>query len=235
MRTVMKTARKNEQEIIMTNNGASETLNLASESFKTIAPFWPLKNLIAVNPLQGLEDLPIEDALKIGNAYFEQSELPAKMDDVNRETIKWLQVLFDDGQASIPMPLKESGFYAAWRHLAVYDAKLHNDDEQKINWLNALPQTAEQAISTCLLRIGVAKKDHLQFLTLMLTTLPGWAAHVKYRTEWAGGDASHSNVSQADYLAIRLIITALLWPESKELLLWHESALEKSKAIPCAV
>ncbi len=231
----MKTARKNEQEIIMKKNEATEAFNLASESFKTIAPFWPLKNLIAVNPLQGLEDLPIEDALKIGNAYFEQSELPGKMDDVNRETIKWLQVLFDDGQASIPMPFKESGLYAAWRHLAVYDAKLHNNDEQKINWLNALPQTAEQVISTCLLRLGIAKKDHVQFLALMLSTLPGWAAHVKYRTEWAGEDASYSTVNQADYLAIRLIITALLWPESKELLVWHESALEKSKAAPCAL
>ncbi len=223
------------QKITMQNNEATEASNRISESFKRIAPFWPLKNLIAVNPLQGLEDLPIEDALNIGAAYFEQAELPGKMEDVNRETIKWLQVLFDDGQASISMPLKELGLYAAWRQLVVYDSKLHNNDEQKINWLNALPQVAEQAISTCLLRLGIAKKDHAQFLTLMLTTLPGWAAHVKYRTEWAGGDANHSPVSQADYLAVRLIITTLLWPESKELLAWHESALEKSKATPCAL
>ncbi len=235
MRTVMKTARMNEQEIIMENFETREALNQVSESFKTIAPFWPLKNLIAVNPLQGLEDLPIEDALNIGAAYFEQAELPGKMDDVNRETIKWLQVLFDDGQASLPMPFKESGLYAAWRHLAVYDAKLHNNNEQKINWLKALPQTAEQAISTCLLRLGLTKKDHVQFLTLMLTTLPGWAAHIKYRTEWTGVDSNHFPVNQADYLAIRLGITTLLWPESKELLLWHECALEKSKAVPCAL
>ncbi len=235
MRTIMKTARNYEQEIIMKKNEATEALNLASESFKTIAPFWPLKNLIAVNPLQGLEDLPIEDALDIGAAYFEQSELPGKMNDVNRETIKWLQVLFDDGQASIPMPFKESGIYAAWRQLAVYDAKLHNNDEQKINWLKALPQTAEQVISICLLRLGIAKKDHVQFLTLMLTTLPGWAAHVKYSSEWAGVDSNHPTAIQADYLAIRLVITALIWPESKELLVWHERALEKSKAKPCVV
>ena len=235
MRTVMKTARNYEHEITMQNNEATEALNPVSESFKTIAPFWPLKNLIAVNPLQGLEDLPIEDALNIGAAYFEQSELPREIDDVNRETIKWLQVLFDDGQASIPMPFKESVLYTAWRHLAVYDAKLHNNDEQKINWLKTLPQTAELAVSACLLGLGIAKKDHIQFLTLMLTTLPGWAGHVKYRTEWTGVDANHSPVRQADYLAIRLIITTLLWPESKELLLWHECALEKSKANPCAL
>lgn len=43
--------------------------HMAKASFKKIAPFWPLKNLIAVNPLQGLEDLPIEEALATGAAY----------------------------------------------------------------------------------------------------------------------------------------------------------------------
>ena len=36
--------------------GTSHINDLAKASFKKIAPFWPLKNLIAVNPLQGLED-----------------------------------------------------------------------------------------------------------------------------------------------------------------------------------
>ncbi|MDP3371271.1 MAG: DUF2309 domain-containing protein [Candidatus Paracaedibacteraceae bacterium] len=214
----------------MKNSEATAISNLAIESFKKISPFWPLKNLIAVNPLQGLEDLPIENALKIGAVYFEQAELPEKMEKVNCETIKWLQVLFDEGQATISMPFKEKGLYTAWRQLSMYDAKLHNNDKYKRNWLKNLPEKAELTISICLLHLGIAKEDHQQFATLMLTTLPGWAAHVKYRTEWSRGNANHSHpVNQADYLAIRIIITALLWPESKELLVWHESALRKSE------
>ena len=48
--------------------------DMAKASFGKMAPFWPLKNLIAVNPLQGLEDLPVEEALKLGAAYFQQSQ-----------------------------------------------------------------------------------------------------------------------------------------------------------------
>ena len=204
--------------------------DLTKQSFGKIAPFWPLKNLIAVNPLQGLEDQPVEDALKTGAAFFQQSDLPEAMLAANRETIKWLQAFFDDGQATIPMPLRIKGLYAAWRHLAIHDAKLHGHDNQKQERLRALPETAEKAIAECLLSLGIAKQDRELFTTLMLTTLPGWAAHVKYRTEWAGLDASHPHpVTQADYLAMRLIITSLLWPEAKALIAWHEQALENSK------
>jgi len=204
--------------------------DLAKASFTKIAPFWPLKNLIAVNPLQGLEDLPIEEALATGSAYFEQQSLPQKMEVVNRETIKWLQAFFDDGQATIPMPLREQGLYAAWRTLAIYDEKLHGNDAQKQEWLRALPEKAEQAIAECLLRLNIVKEEQEEFLTLLLTTLPGWAAYVKYRTEWAGLDSNHLYpLFQEDYLAMRIITTSLLWPEAKALIAWHEQALQKAK------
>ena len=63
---------------------------LIKESWKIIAPFWPLKNLIAINPLQGLEDLPFEEALTRGETYFRSKQLPETMESVNRETIKWM-------------------------------------------------------------------------------------------------------------------------------------------------
>ena len=174
-----------------TNTGKPEPLielddtnyivDIIIQSFKKIAPFWPLKNLIAVNPLQGLEDLPFEEALKMSAAYFEQKDLPEAMEAVNLETIKWLQVYFDEGQATIPMPLRKQGLYAAWRQLAFYDVKLHDNDRQKQQRLSQLPKTAKQAIAECILHLSIAQ---VQFLTLLLTTLPGWASYIKYRTEW---------------------------------------------------
>ena len=69
-----------------------QSINAAiSGSWSKIAPFWPLKNLIAVNPIAGLEDLKFEDALKQAKAYFQQEEMPIGMQHVNRESIKWLQ------------------------------------------------------------------------------------------------------------------------------------------------
>lgn len=228
----MKTALQQKQEPAMTQ-GITQAPDMVKASFGKVAPFWPLKNLIAVNPLQGLEDLPIEEALKLGAAYFQQTELPREMEAVNRETIKWLQAFFDEGQATIPMPLRKNGLYAAWRTLAVHDEKLHGNDAQKQEWLRALPDACEQAIAECLLRLSITKEERETFLTLMLTTLPGWAAYVKYRTEWAGLDANHPHpVKQSDYLAMRLIITSLRWPEAKQLLEWHKQALNQPHESP---
>ena len=204
---------------------------LTKEAFGKIAPFWPLKNLIAVNPLQGLEDRPIEEALKAGAASFQQGDLPEKMLAVNRETIKWLQAFFDQGQATIAMPLRSQGLYAAWKQLAVHDSKLHGHDKDKQDRLRALPESAEEAATDCLNRLGIGEDESAIFATLMLTTLPGWAAYVKYRTEWAGLEADHAHpVTQADYLAMRLVITTLLWPQAKRLLDWHAEALKKAQA-----
>ena len=203
-------------------------IDMTAESFKKIAPFWPLKNLIAVNPLQGFEDFPIEKALQIGASYFEQEALPLGMEAVNRETIKWMQAYFDEGQATLPMPLREQGLYPSWRQLALYDMKLHENDREKQHWLSHLPKTAELAIAQCLLRLNITKDERKQFFTLMLTTLPGWAAYVKYRTEWAGLDATHPYpVSQLDYLALRLILATLLWPRARTLLDFYASVSTK--------
>lgn len=207
--------------------------DLVAQSFGYIAPSWPLENLIAVNPLQGLESMPIEEALTLGAAYFQQADLPAPMASVNRETIKWLQAYCDEGQATIAMPLRPHGLYAAWRPLVVHDARLQGEDRAKKDWLRALPAHAEEAIAECLLRLGIAKQEREPFLTLMLTTLPGWASYVKYRTEWTGSDSAHPHpLTQLDYLAMRLIITSLLWPEAKALLAWHQEALLRAKSRP---
>lgn len=210
--------------------------DVIAQSFKNSAPFWPLKNLIAVNPLQGLEHLPIEQALALANAYFQQKDLPARMYAVNCETIKWLQVYCDDGQATLPMPLRHHGMYTSWRQLAVYDARLHKHDKQKQTFLRELPQAAEEAIAQCLEYLRIAKEEHVQFLTLMLTTLPGWSSHVAYRTKWARADESNLYpMRQEDYVAIRLIISTLLWPKAKELLDWHKKAVVGSQSANTAL
>ena len=185
--------------------------NIIKESWKIIAPFWPLKNLIAVNPLQGLEDLAFEEALTKASTYFESEELPKSMESVNLETIKWLQVFLDSGQATISMPLRKEGFYNAWRKLVEFD----------------LPSSPKKAIQNCLKLLKIEQDDQQEFLTLLLTTLPGWAAHIKYLTDW--NDVHQYPTSQEDYLAVRIAITYLLWPEAKELLKWHQLT-EKKKA-----
>lgn len=210
----------------------SQSIDTAlTNSWKKIAPFWPLKNLIAVNPIAGFEDLRFEEGLKQAAAYFQQKEIPKGMEQVNRETIKWLQAFFDQGQSTIQMPLRENGLLKSVLSLLRFDKQIHKGDHTKIQWLAQMPAQPETLIiENTLSYLGIHPSEHELFLTLMLTTLPGWAAYIQYRTNWADtADAQHPHpVTQAAYLALRLILTCLVWPAAKELLDWHRKAREQA-------
>lgn len=212
------------------NNELNKMAMDVSESFKLIAPAWPLQSMIAVNPLAGLEDFPIEEAFRQGAVHFEKTMLPEPMREVNIQSIKWLQAFLDQGQATIAMPLRSSGFYQAWRSLARYDALVHQQDEVCQLTLADLPEDPREAIHRSLHVLGVMPSERLSFLKLMLSTLPGWSSYVKYLSDWA--QPSVHPIAQVDYLAVRLCITASLWPEARVLLVMHEDALSKSLANP---
>lgn len=196
-----------------------------SKAWEKISPAWPLKNLIAVNPLRGFEDLLFEHALMEGAAYFQCSQLPVNIQAINRETIKWCQAFFDEGQATINMPLRQLGLYQSWRQLIPFDERLHQKCIQNRTWLRNLPNSAEQTVTECLVKLNIPLENRSLFLTLLLTTLPGWAGYVKYRTEWRQEIIPDTNrVSQSDYLAMRLVITCLLWPSARDLLSWYQQA-----------
>ncbi len=160
--------------------------------------------------------------------YFQQPALPEKILAVNRESIKWLQAWFDEGQASMMMPWRKKGVYFAWRQLIEHDARLHGHHGAKKAWLRQLPESAEHAVMECLKHLKIAREDQENFLTLMLTTLPGWAAHVKYRTDWVRQPVHHCAVTKTEYIAMRLVITCLLWPEANQLLAWHNENISKT-------
>lgn len=212
---------------------SSDTPNLEkviANSWALVAPFWPLKNLIAVNPIAGFEKLPFEEGLKQAKAYFQQKELPQEMLKVNIESIKWLQAFFDEGQATIRMPNRHLGFLKSTLSLLNFDQRLHKNDKQKLGWLHKLPNSAEAIINEALGFLGINSDDWELFLSLMLTTLPGWAAHIQYLTSWASPQdiPPLHKVTQKEYLAFRLILTALLWPEAKQLLNWHLQAVKNA-------
>ncbi len=194
-------------------------------SWSKVAPFWPMQNLIAVNPISGFEHLPFEMALTRALAYFQQVDCPKPMLNVNRISIKWFQAFFDQGQAVIKMPMRHLGLLASVVALLPYDRELVGVKNQA--WLERLPEKPVAVIGECLLYLGIPAQAQSQFMSLMLTTLPGWSAHVQYRSQWANATYENS-VTREEYLALRLIFTCLLWPEAKELLAWHEQALAKA-------
>ncbi len=198
---------------------SGEIRELVTKSWEIIAPFWPLENLIGVNPLQGLEDLPFEEALLKSGAHFSNLNQPTQIEEINKETIKWLQPFFDEGQATIKMPSKRLGLYLAWKQLAIHDPSLHKNETKKIEWLKSLPESSIEALTLTLSLLGIPEEGTGLFLERLLTTLPGWASYIKYLTEWGIPECKQTHsTTQIDYLAMRSIIAYLLWPGAIDLL-----------------
>ena len=202
-------------------------------SWKHIAIVWPLQNFVSANPLKGLEEIPFDQAVAQANILFEQKDIPESLQHINRLCIKWLQQYFDDKQATIAMPGKEDGLYQAWLVLAMYDEQLHSNDSDCIQWLQSLPSSSEGAISICLQRLGVEESVSQDFITVLLSTLPGWAAYVQYCQHWSDKKDQYVQLAQ-DYTAMRLVMTVILWPHAKELLNWykqHKQNIDMSKRL----
>lgn len=209
----------------MTN---SQNQQLINKAWDKIAPTWPLQNIIACNPLQGFENLEFEKALEMSEKYFQQQELPHQLEAINRNSIKWLQVYFDVGQATFKMPNKKDGLFKSWKKLAIFDNYLHQNNKQNKEIINNLDDDSTLAIGQILKNLKVKEKDQEQFLTLMLSSLNGWSSYVKYLGDWSN---NKDDKIKTDYLAFRLGITSIFWPESASQLISYFNSLKTSKEV----
>jgi uncharacterized protein len=202
--------------------------SLINNCWKKIAPFWPLKNVVAVNPLHGLEDLSIEEAFVQAEILFQQNNIPNNIKLVNKETIKWLQVLLDDYQSTIKMPCRELSLYNSFKKLIYYDKKLHKNNNKKRDWLDNLPEVPYAAIEGCFRKLNiVSDKDKESIINIALFSLSGWASYIKYLAEWNQNEEKkeYYNSIKIEYIAIRLIIIALLVDEIRPILHWYDNLL----------
>lgn len=206
---------------------AAKIDSLAEAAWSNMTPCWPLKNFIAVNALKGFDHLPIEEALMEGALYRQQDDLPAEMEEINRQTIKWMQVISDEGQATIPFPSMGDSAFEVLRRLVQHDRRLHRADKAKKHWLKEIPSRPEDALVYALQTLSLQEKEYPIFLTLMLTTLPGWAGYVAYQGDWSNQTIPrHKQLSKIAFLAIRTLITAMVWPDVITLLAWHANKRE---------
>lgn len=181
-----------------------------------VAPVWPIKTFIAVNPLQGLEEQPFEEAVleSLHQRHANADGHPGR-EAVNRELIKWCSIYFDDGQATILMPHREQGLYRAFAELAPYDSRLRGTADARA-WLSSLPRSPEDAITQCLEELCIAPEDWEAFIRQGLAALPGWAGHVKWREHWQdSAKAGARPATLVDYVAVRMVLTRLLWPDAR--------------------
>ncbi|MFO0958111.1 MAG: DUF2309 domain-containing protein [Isosphaeraceae bacterium] len=188
---------------------------LVAEASDVAAPVWPLKTFIAANPLQGLEGRPFEMAVQEAERFRQaDGRVEAGAEAVNRELIKWCSAFFDEGQATLPMPNRQLGFYRAFADLARFDRRLAAS-EGGLALPESLPSSPETAIDEALDRLGIAPDRRQDFIRQSLAALPGWSGHVKWRESWQDPAEGRKRPAKlVDYVAVRLVLTRLLWPDA---------------------
>lgn len=213
------------------NTIGSHHLNKMIElAFAKIAPLWPLKNIIAVNPLRGMEDFTFENAINEGLSLFEMQNLPIKMEHVNRQTIKWCQAYFDQGQATIEMPLRPLGLYQAFKKLVIYDGEIAKSSCESTDFIKSLPDNSLQAIDYLLKMSSLSDDQYEGYLLLLLASLPGWAGYIHYLSTWSPDESKAYTSIHADYIAIRMIITVSSGQDPEQLYDWYINSVSNRDA-----
>jgi len=141
--------------------------------------------------------LSVEESLRQMHKFDNHDDARSKLDDIDRNLIKWLSVFMDQGSTEWPMPYRDQGFYKSWKMNARHDHNLPNRDlidTLPDNPLDALLQLLESAQQNDLEAIF---KHHL-------LALPGWTGYIKYRTENTTDWQLAYPITLVGYLAVRL-------------------------------
>ncbi|MFF4653046.1 DUF2309 domain-containing protein [Streptomyces sp. NPDC001380] len=121
----------------------------------------------------------------------------------DREVAKWCAA-YVTGMLGRTAPA--SGFYATWREWAGGDPLARR---LGIGTGRPLPAAAEDALALALEGMGADDEETVvAVLSAQLARLPGWAAHAKWRTQWAAPDHPGPALHLGDYLAVRLTYDA---------------------------
>lgn len=120
---------------------------------------------------------------------------------------KWCGAFFDQSISAVPMPNRELGLYRAVLSLARHDTeytKLAGDKGQTL--LLTVPRDPYEAIAEGLAQCG-DDRDPLDHLSSLIARIPGWAGHIRWRTEHADRNrVAASPAGMADLLALWFLL-----------------------------
>jgi hypothetical protein len=257
----------------------SDSLEQAVEAAcELVAPLWPLRHFVAVNPWLGLTDSPFRKAVgQVDRLFHGRALMPTSFyraqhalgritvedvdaaiaeaprvlgrpdlerapalalrqamsaspssgpgdrprvytlaEAVDRESgsswarvavdgvARWCAARFDGGQAAWKQPWGEDPIFAAWREVTGIDRlpEIHGISGFRA-YVKALPAKPMDAIRVILDQLGIPAEGQRDFLARQLTSVAGWAGHVRYLVRQAAFAGRHDD-ALVHLLAIRL-------------------------------
>jgi len=147
-----------------------------------------------------IDDSPLVCLEKMQKTAFKRSKNKNhKLDSI---VAKWLMAFLDEGLAEWEMPVKDKGFFKAWRSLANYDGQIDK------TLLADIPQDSFETLDFILKDFD--KDDQLKIIKSHITALPGWTGYIKYRIEEDSVWQQQYSITLEDYLAVRLSVAKLI-------------------------
>lgn len=111
---------------------------------------------------------------------------PAPLPPADAFVAKWCAAYFDQGNAASAMPNRELGLYRAVLALAAQDRDFHRvAGLAGQHLLLSVPRDPYDAIAEGLVAANVAEGGEVEWLAERIARLPGWAGHIRWRTEHA--------------------------------------------------
>lgn len=132
------------------------------------------------------------------------------LDDFRPTLLRHLASYLDQGMAAWHHPLREQGFYAAWRNSAARDLAWAFD--QMPDWRDDIRDLPEDALDTILIelrQLGIPAARWSSYLHCLALELPGWSSMFMWRHQHPGYEGQQQPVNMLDYLAVRLVLERL--------------------------
>jgi uncharacterized protein YbcC (UPF0753/DUF2309 family) len=204
-----------------------------------VAPLWPLRDFVAVNPFLGLAGQSFSEAAQTLRRVAGRDLLPrvdpsapapaasttaltvADVVDsalgtdwtrrVTDEIGKWCAAWCDEGQAAWPMPWRDLPFFAAWRQAVAHDRAPEAAGLSGFRAVVAsLPGDPVGSIAASLEMIGLAPREADDYLHRALLSVSGWAGLFRQKG-WARELAGERDDSVLNLLAVRVAWDAALY------------------------
>ena len=149
-------------------------------------------------------------------------------EDLNELFIKSCLDFYDEGQAVWKMPLREDGFFNAWKQLARRNFRFTMRGLRFKKTLN-IDDSPEGTIIYILRKIGIDQEHWAEYFTGELAQLHGWSGFVRWREQ---AKEYHYNQKYpgdlVDFVAVRLTLAlALIEARSRKGMPANIEALEK--------
>jgi uncharacterized protein YbcC (UPF0753/DUF2309 family) len=129
---------------------------------------------------------------------------------LNELLIKGLMDFFDEGQSIWRMPGRRQGLYRGWSRIARRNRRLRMRGLD-VGALLSQADDPESMIDHVMTRLGIPESMWMDYFTLELTRLHGWAGFVRWRSQAHHYYWQQRNPADlVDFMAVRLVLVLAL-------------------------